>query len=1191
MENNRYPVRLLFRLMKLSFYQLLIACLFAGLVAARPSEAQDVLNRPVTIQASNLELKTILSQIHQQANVRFTYSPTLISVGRRVSYAATNQRLAEVMDALLKPFDIGYRVDGKRVVLFKLEKTASQPEPANQAISPVKDQIVDITIKGRVTSETGEGLPGVNVSLKGANRGTTTDEVGNYVLNVPEAGATLIFSFIGYLTREEVIGNRSVINISLSADNKTLNEVVVTGYTAQAKRDITGAVVSIKSEELLQTPATNFAQQLQGRAAGVQVTNDNAPGGQVAVRIRGIGSITGGNNPLYVIDGVPTQGGLNQLNPNDIENIQILKDASSSSIYGSRANNGVVIVTTRKGKLGEAQINFDAYYGMQSPRPNPLGVLSPQQFADITWQALRNSGAVDPVTGNPVSAIFGTGKNPVIPDYLSPTAGKEGDPYTTLDSYSNNPRESGYGTTKFQITKVDKAGTDWYKALTRSAPIQSYNLSATGGSEKGRYAISAGYFDQQGIIKFTGFKRYSLRVNTEFNVKNHIKVGENFQVGYSDDVSTPGGGSVFVSANRIPSLQPVFDIAGNYSGNRDSKTIAGESNPYASLERNKDNHNYNARAFGNLYLEVNFLKNFTARSSIGVDYSSANSSAFSPYPYDNYLSNPQQATLRVSNGNNLGLTWTNTINYTTVIAGKHNITILGGTEAVTNKNTNFTTQKQGFAFENLDFRTLDAGSSISSVNGGFGASSLASIFGKAEYAYDQRFLLTATIRRDGSSRFAKNFRYGIFPAFSAGWRLSNEKFMKSLTYINDLKVRASWGQTGNQDINAYNQYSTYASANGVSYYDITGSGNAPRPGFEKRVIGNENAQWEAQSMANLGLDATLFANKINFSIDVYKRNVDKLLLIPPVLATNGQNVNGAQNVGSVYNKGIDVSLAYNGSALNGDLKFSIGGVWSTYKNEVTRLYEGQDAFITGYRTERTAELTRTAVGHPISSFYGYQLEGIFQTQEDADAHATQGGNRALFNQVGRFKFADTNGDGLVDSKDQTFIGNPIPDFTYGININATYKNFDLTVFLQGVHGNSVYNLTKYYTDFFTEKSVGVRMLDSWTPENKGAKLPKLNPNASGYESQVSSYYVEDGSYFRGKNIQVGYSLPKTLLSRISVNRLRMYAQAVNFFTKTKYSGIDPEVNIPYDQGEREVGVDRGIYPSAKSFIFGIQIGL
>ena len=1167
---------------------LVISLLATAIPARAQLLAQNVLQTP-SWQPETYRLTDIILQLKDKYHVNIIFEDRVLRNLSVTSEAARPQVTLEAsLKALLSPFGLRYRKMKNNYLILsgdsdtKKHSTRTDPPPVksqvatDQAEQPVP---ADLSISGTVNDENGLPMPGVSVLVKGTTQGTTTDVKGQFRLDVPDANTLLVFSFIGYSVQEVLVGNQTVFTIKMITDIKSLNEVVVVGYSTQQRRDITGAVATVDAKDLNAVPATNFAQQLQGRVAGVQVGTDGQPGGEVSVRIRGIGSITGSSDPLYIIDGVPTQGGLNQLNPNDIENLQVLKDAASASIYGARASNGVVIITTKRGKGGKTQVSLDAYTGFQQIDKSRIPkFITLQQAADLDWINARATGNVDPVTGNPVSQVYGNGATPVIPDYIvSPGIGvKAGDPRADPSKYDpiNNP-----------IAKVNTDVYDaWYRELYRSAPITSINLSVSGSSEKGRYALTAGYFDQQGILKYTGFKRYSLRVNTEFNVGKFIRIGENLQFSYTDNVkigrydeNSP------ISPLSASFFQPIFDIAGNYTGSRQGNFYG---NPYAILERNKDNHGYSGRMFGNVYAEADVLPGLTARTTFGLDYTNYNQSTFQPGAPESRLAS-QVAILDVYNNYGLNWVWTNTLNYSITLAGRHRISVLGGTEAVNNKFRSFGATKSDFAFNDLTYRTLDAAEKTRSASGGGqdSDSRLFSLFAKVNYAFDDKYLFSATVRRDGSSRFAPSYRYGVFPALSVGWRISQEAFMKDLIFIDDLKLRASWGKTGNQEINAYNQYSTYATSLASTAYDINGTSNSLVSGYAARKVGNPNAQWEAQTMTNVGIDATLFKGKINLTIDAYKRISDKLLLNIPHPGTDGQQQFPAVNVGASENKGIDVLVGYNGSGMKGQLKYGITANWSTYSNKVTALYAGDDAYIGGAYDSHFGVSTRTAVGHPISSFFGYQIDGIFQTQEEADKAPVQNGDAKLYNQVGRWRYHDVNGDGVIDAKDQTFIGSPIPKFTYGLNLTASYKGFDATLFLQGVKGNDIFNVLVLTTP-------SVRILDYWTPTNRNATLPAINSLASALEQQASSYEVEKGSYLRAKNIQIGYTLPAAITSKLWISRFRVYLQSSNLFTITKYRGLDPEINVRYQGGGADLttGVDRGVYPLAQTFMAGIQLG-
>ncbi|RAJ93219.1 TonB-linked SusC/RagA family outer membrane protein [Larkinella arboricola] len=1199
------------RLRQQYFGALLLGSLLAGI---SPGRAQLVLlAQGATQQRGNpsspqsKQLKDVLNDLSRQYGVDILFAERIVDGIQVGSYATTtHQNIEQILNKLLKPHGLSYRKMKNGSLLIRGSRTnpnppvsfspqhpgieiplASLPGTGVIASPTLASASLSFPVQGRVTaSDNGDGLPGVTITIKGTTQGTTTDGSGNFQLTVPGPDAVLVFSFVGYQALEQTVGNQRTFTVQLTPDTKSLNEVVVVGYSTQAKRDVTGSVSTVSAKDLQAVPANNVGQQLQGRVAGVTIGNDGQPGGNVMVRIRGIGSITGGNDPLYIIDGVPTQGGLNQINPNDVETLQVLKDASTASIYGARASNGVVIITTKKGKQGQSKITYDAFYGVQTPTKSPE-MLNTQQYADVVWQNYRNIGNVSPTTGNPVDATFGDGAQPRIPDYLLLQGGAmEGDPRVAPANYTNNPKDPQYGISKFMFAQANKTGTDWWNTVMQTAPMQSHNLSVTGGNAQNRYAISGSYYAQDGIVKFTSFKRYSLRANTEFTIKKNIRVGENLQFAYTDQVAgLIRDENSAVLAYQMPPFMPIYDVGGNFAGGR-----SWVDHPYTRLYRNRDNHGYTSRVFGNVYAEVDLIKDLTLRTSLGVDNSNWNLSNFAPAAPESFLL-AQNAQLQVSSNYNLNITWTNTLAYKKRLGDFHNLSAFVGTEAVRNKYRDFSTSKANFAFENPDFQYLNAGSTVLSSSGSGSDTRLFSVFGKVDYAFKERFLLSATLRRDASSRFAPTYRWGTFPAFSAGWRLSEESFLKGVSFIDDLKLRAGWGQTGNQEINPYNQYTTYGSNLNSSSYPINGANTTVVPGFEVAAQGNPTAQWEAQTMTNLGLDVTLFKGKLDVTLDAYNRQSSKLLLEIPSPATDGQNRRPAVNIGGIRNRGFDALVNYHGSAVNNELKFDIGLNWSTYRNVVTDLYGGPESFITGFAT-RQPSVTRTKVGHPISSFYGFVIDGIFQSQEEADAHPTQGGDRALYNKPGRFKFRDVNGDGAIDDSDQTFIGSPHPKFTYGLNLSAQYKGFDLALFFQGVSGNDLYNYQKWRTDFqnFTGNR-SVRILDSWTPENRDAVLPQINSLAAGYESQASTYFIEKGSYLRGKNLQIGYTLPTTLVNKVKVDRLRVYVQGTNFFTSTNYSGLDPEVNLAnYGGGaDRDIGVDRGVYPLARTFTVGLSL--
>lgn len=1042
-------------------------------------------------------------------------------------------------------------------------------------------------ISGRVTTKAGEPLPGVTVLVKGTTNGAATDVNGKYSLTVPEKAGTLIFSFIGYITQEKNFSGPGQVNVTLADDIKSLEEVVVTGYSSQAKKDITGAVATVSAEDLLSVPATNVAQALQGRAAGVTVGNENSPGGGVMVRVRGFGTI-GNNDPLYVIDGVPTKGNLNTLNPNDIESMQILKDASSASIYGARAGNGVVIITTKKGKSGEPKITFDSYYGIQR-HGKLLDLANTRELAQLTWESERNAGNLK--NGNPSNPQYGNGANPVIPDYIFPTGAMEGDPRVNPDRYTNNIDDPDFNKSKFQITRANKEGTNWMEEIFRPAVIQNYQVGATGGTDKGVYAFSANYFDQQGIMKDTYYKRYAVRANTQFNVKNRVRVGENMQIAFGERVGQVAGnnseGNPISMAYRMQPIIPVYDIMGNFAGTKGGG-LGNARNPVALLARNRDNKGQEVRIFGNAFAEVDILKNLVARTSFGLDYNNFNIRSFNIRDVESAEAAVTNS-LTTSNSYSRDWTWSNTLNYNLNLSEIHRLSVLVGTEAISSYRENFFGSRSGFFVDDLSFRYLDAGS-IAPNNGGSGSDwRLFSLFSKANYSFRDKYLLEATIRQDAGSRFAQAYRKGTFPAFSAGYRITQEEFMKNISFLDDLKVRVGWGQTGNQEINDYNFASTFQSHPDQSNYDMNGSNSSVVIGYDRSQFGNPKAKWETTTSTNVGFDAALWKGRFDVVFDWYTRSTTDMLFPVELPYTQGVAVNPFVNIGEMNNKGVDLGINYHGSALADELKFTIGTNLSMYRNNVVKTNGNPNTIYTGFGL-RTPPVTATQQGQPISSFYGYVLEGIFQTDEEAKAHAVQ--RNGTDNVAGRFKFRDTNGDGIINGADQTFIGSPHPDFSYGLNVNAEYKNFTFTAFAQGVQGNEIFNYVRYWTDFQTfQGNRSARMVhESWQPGKTNAKLPQLR-SGDAASSVPSTYFLEDGSYLRIKNLQLGYNLPIEWISKAGMGSANIYIQGQNMFTFTKYSGLDPEINLRnYGSGaDRQLGVDEGAYPASRNILLGVNV--
>ena len=1056
----------------------------------------------------------------------------------------------------------------------------------------------DRKITGSVQDAKGGGIPGVSVAVKGTTTGTTTDGNGAYSITVKTNNAELVFSSVGYVSKTTSVANRSTINIVLDEDVSQLSEIVVTGYTSQRKKDITGAVSVVSAKELTAVPSASVTQMLQGRASGVTVGNDNSPGGGTMVRVRGFGS-TNNNSPLYVIDGVPTQGTLNQINPNDIESMQVLKDASAASIYGARAANGVVIITTKRGGEGEPKINFDMYTGTQQ-LGKTLDLMNTKEMGQYFYES--QIGAGRPAGTSPSAQYrFGADGSQTIADYIYPNV------YGALPAnftYTNDITDPRLGVTAFNITKANKEGTDWQREIFGPAKISNYQLGATGGSKYGKYAISASYFDQEGILKYTGYKRYSVRANTEFK-KGAITFGENVTVAYEERIGVPAGNNSesnpIMFAIRIQPIIPVFDITGGpvalggtntselngFAGPRGSN-LGNAPNPLARQWRERDNPVRSTRIFGNVFAEVEILKDLKARTSLGFEFNNYNQSAY--FNRDIEAAEARNAnSLTVGNNFDRAITWYNTLNYTKKL-GDHDFNILVGTEAVSTYAFGFSAQRSNFAFDDLSYRYLNNGSAAGLTNAGSGATitALFSQFGKVNYSYKDFLLADFTLRRDGSSRFSPAYRYGVFPAFSVGARLSELAFMKDLTFLNDLKVRAGWGKTGNQLIpNVYNAYTLFTPDPNNNAYDIGGAGNAIASGFDIAQFGNSNGRWETNTSTNIGLDASLFNNKLDVAFDWYTRTTSDMLTQVPIPRSSGTGSIPFVNIGEVNNTGVDLNITYRDQV--GQLRYSISGQISQYKNNVVKLNDDPNAQIFGFST-RLPAISLTRAGLPIASFFGYVIDGVIKD----DAEAAKAVQIPGYTRAGVFNFKDVNGDGKINASDRTIIGNPHPDFTYGLNVNLGYKNWDLTVFAQGVQGNELFNYLKYWTDFNTFQGNRSRdmLYNSWKKQGDVAQLPRLNANDT-FSQQISTYFVEDGSYMRIKNIQLTYTVPTTVLKKIKLSSMQIYVQGQNLLTLTKYKGLDPDINIRNsgaDNQDIHMGIDEGAFPVAKSYNVGLRVG-
>ena len=1041
-------------------------------------------------------------------------------------------------------------------------------------------------VTGKVSDIDAKPITGATVSVKGTNTAISTSADGEYSILIPQGKNTLVISYVGYESTELTVGAaQSNLDVILKLSKTDLNEIVVTGYTTQRKKDIIGAVSVVNTKDLLLTPSSNLAVQLQGRAAGVTVSSSGEPGAGAVVRIRGFAS-AGNNDPLYIIDGVPT-GDPSTLNPNDIESLQVLKDASSASIYGARASNGVVIITTKQGKAGRSSLTYDAYIGSQVITEKMMPeMLNTTQYLDYL-QRTTDASYTHPVFGK--NGAF------TIPEFYI-TSGPFKGGVTASDAKANPDLYTLTGNV-YQISKTS-LGTNWFKELTQPALFTNHQITATGGSDKAAYSLGVNYFDQKGTFVNTSYKRYSLRANTSFKPVSFLRIGENFQFTYEDRLggSNRGEGDAWASAFRMVPYIPVMDIKGGWGGNGVGVSGNG-SNPIANLARAKDNTNRFSKIFGNVFAEIPFTNYLTARTSLGIDMGSQFVRNIGRKTYER--SENQGTTQLTEEGwNFLNWTWTNTLTFQHIFATDHDLKVLVGSEAIKSESRGVRAFGQNFDFETPDFVSLNsatAGSlsdrTISNYN--VGRSSLYSLFGRLDYAFKGKYLLTGTFRRDGSSRFGPNVRYANFPSFGAAWRVSEEGFLKSVSWITDLKLRAGWGQMGSQsNVEANNQFFTFISNAPRTNYDISGSNTSSAQGYRQDREGNLDTKWETSETTNIGLDATLFNGKLDVSLDVYTKDTKDLLVDKILNGLEPQLTKPRINIGTMRNKGFDILLNYRGKS-NKDFSYDLGVTFSHYKNTMTKLNNENAPRIIDL--ERLNGAVRTELGQPISSFHGFVIDGFYNSAKDTIGAIMPGAT------IGSWRYKDLNNDGKITDADRTFLGSPHPDFQMGFNLGATWKNFNFSAFLFWNQGNEIYNYTKYYTDMRVFiGGVSTRVLnDSWTPSNMAnAKLPLLAPgSANGYTSFTSStsnsYYVEDGSYLRLKTIQLGYALPKSLIKKIKLSNARIYIQAQNLFTFTKYTGSDPDISLisrdPFGARDYYIGVDLGGFPNPKQFLAGLSV--
>jgi TonB-linked SusC/RagA family outer membrane protein len=962
--------------------------------------------------------------------------------------------------------------------------------------SPVIGFGQQATVKGKVTTAGGETLPGVNVVLKGSTIGTITDVDGHYEIQASEG--TLVFSFIGYKTQELEIAGRSVIDVVLEEDVTTLDQVVVIGYGTQKRKDITTAVVVVDQADIEDRPMVSAAEALQGKAAGVQVVQPSGkPGGDISVRVRGSTSVLAGNEPLYVVDGVPTTD-IRGLNPNDIASMSVLKDAASSSIYGARAANGVVLITTKRGAANNKAIRFNAYTGVSTLRKN-IDVLNTAQYRDLMDEVLGPSSVDPSIThdANWPDRVFGTGKN------------------------------------------------------------ESYQLTFSGGTDDSRYMISGNYLNQKGIVEPAQFSRYSVRLNLDNDVKDWLSIGTSLNFISSKTKDTPdnlssGRGGVIMSALNTPPFLNIYNADG--SGQFDPNPFQPSwENPIAYME-GPDQEVVDNRLLGNVTGQVFFNENLTFKTNLGIDLAMHQ---FDYYldPFRTVYGRQQHGVGQADKSNTTAWLWENTLNYEKTV-GDHHFSILGGTSIQESRSDDSYLSGNNFPSD-VNVRTMNAANSIAGSTGR-NEWSLASFFGRATYDYQGKYLLTASLRRDGSSKLAN--RWGTMPAVSAGWRISSEPFMQGQDLIDDLKLRVGYGVNGNQEgIANYAQYGL------VEYNRVAPGDTLTGPAAHAISYGNPDLKWETTRQTNVGLDLAVLQSRLVFTVDAYIKQTEDVLLNVQLGSGAGDITSIQTNAGSMENKGIELNI----SSINVDkaLRWNTDFNMSFNRNKVTGL-KFTDVYYYGPVYSNNQDVSIVRAGLPLGSFYGYVSEGVDPA-------------------TGDMIFADLNNNGILDPDDRKVIGNAQPDFTFGLTNTLSYKNFDLNIFFQGSVGNDVYNASRVDLEgMFDSKNQSTAVLRRWTPENTNTDIPRAVQDIS--NARNSTRFVEDGSYVRLKSITLAYNFDAPFLSKWGVHKLSLYTTGQNLLTFTNYSGFDPEVNA-FGRSETELGIDYGTYPQARTVTVGVNL--
>ncbi|GLU54233.1 TonB-dependent receptor [Dyadobacter frigoris] len=1142
--NRKIPHdRVVYSVVSATAKQLLIFILCCGISTAHTLRGQELLSKEISLKVESMEIKKILNLIEKQADVKFVYSTNSIQGIQNTSLKELKGPLNKVLDQILAPINVSYEVVGTTRIL--LRKKASGTAIQSQGII-FPNQLIERKVSGKVVDEKGEGLPGVNILVVGSQSGTSTNEKGEYQLTVGDGAVTLKFSFIGYVSQEMVSDKNNVINISLAPDVSALKEVVVVGYGTQEKKDVTGAVSSIKGADFQNLPSGGAQQALQGRAAGVNIVrNGGAPGDAGSIQIRGFGTVNN-STPLVVIDGVPS-GTMNDVNPNDIESIEILKDASASAIYGTRAANGVIIITTKRGKFDNPiNLTVNGYVGVTN-RIKTLDVLDAPTLASLKREAYTNDGL-------PIPAIWNDAK------------------YQT------------------QLT-------NWQDEILKQGVTQNYDASIRGGGKYSSFSLSGGYYNEKGIIGKSNYKRLTFRINSDHKIGSRIKIGQNFQFtnthNTSPDTQSSQTGLLWSAIRFHPGL-PVKNADGSYSSTQGIGAFGDINNPVFTID-NQDQDNIRNRFLGSVTGELEIVEGLKLRANLAMDATFGETHSFDIKINDQFRTNSYNQ-LNLGHDKNWSFLQEYFLSYDKKF-GQHSLNVVAGYTSQTFNDIYSNQRGRDFASEDPSLRYMQYAGTIVSIsqndggNGGRSYDALGSVFGRVNYSFRDRYLLTATVRSDGSSKFTPGNQWGYFPAFSAGWRISEESFFKNaLPFFSNFKLTGGWGQLGNQNV-ASLQYLALINS---SYRYAFGNGGVQNfiSGAAQSRLANTNIGWETAEMTNFGLEAGLLKNSLYFSANYFIKDTKKMLLAPPAVGTIGTATIPDQNIGQLRNKGLEFEASYRHSI--GGLTLNISGNATLIQNKITKLATPGGFLATQLYGRGQQEIVRTYEGHPYGTFYGYKTNGIYQNQGEIDSDANiANDSRKTDGQIkpGDVKFLDLNKDGVVDDQDRTIIGSPQPKINYGFSAGANFKGFDLTLFFVGVGGSKIYNADRmqgldasYSFNLYAEEQ------NRWHGEGTSNSIPRVSIDNGNRNYRPSDLFVEKGDFLRLKNLTLGYTVPKTVISKLKMSQARVYVTGQNIITFTKYSGLNPEIGYAAGgQKYSQLNVDYAQYPLARTWTIGATL--